>query len=320
LGAIVLLPACARRALPPLPTPSTAPFEFHNSAWVNLHLVLYGEALERTGHVQGGGGGNGLAVLDDIDRTALAPDEQRAWAEAVDFFAASYAERDPTFDDELADIGNRLSAAENLPDLGTAGVPETLARVLVRAMPVYRAHWWAEDDARNRAFIATMGAHLGRYGARLPAELAGFYQTEWPKEPIRVDVTRFATWGGAYTTLGPSRITISAADPRNEGPVGLESLLHEASHVLIRPVRDALERELAAQHKKADGLWHALLFYTAGSVVTERVPGYLPYAYKYGLYDGKWSAYRPALEEHWAPFLEGRTTFATAIRDVVTTL
>jgi hypothetical protein len=323
LVAGLALSGCTRPQALPSTGPSSSqatPFEFHSGAWVNLHLILYGEALKHTGHVRGGGGGNGLVVLDDIDRASLPQDEGRAWAEALDLYARSYAERDPTFDDELRGINNKLSNAEAMADLSTSGIPDALAHVLVDAMPVYRAHWWAEDDARNRAFISALGADLDRYGPRLPAELAGLYQTEWPKQPIRVDVTRFATWGGAYTTLGPDHITISAADPRNQGPVGLESLLHEASHALIRPVRDALEQELAAQHKQADGLWHALLFFTAGSVVKERVPGYVPYGYKYRLYEGKWAAYRLPLEGHWEPFLEGRAKFGAAIHGVVAAL
>jgi hypothetical protein len=316
-------------ACPPGPGPASVPgvtaaqsrpFAFHSGPWVNLHLLLYGLALKQTGHLKGGGGGNGLVVLDGVDASLLSAAELPAWQAAVDLYARLYADRDPTFDDELATINNDLAAAETASDLSASGVPVALAHALEQAMPVYRAHWWKDDDRRNRAWIASAQAELDRDGSALPSELAGFFQTTWPTTPIRVDVTRFATWGGAYTTLAPDHITLSGADARNTLPAGFESLLHEASHTLVRPVRNALDRELAAQQKSAKGLWHALLFFTAGYVVKERTTGYVPYAYAYNLYDGRWQPYRRALETYWTPYLEGHTTFDAAIRDVVTAL
>jgi hypothetical protein len=135
-------------------------------------------------------------------------------------------------------------------------------------------------------------------------------------------VTRYASWAGAYSTLNPTtHLVISSVDARNEGAIGLESLFHEASHGLIRPVRDALSKELAAQGKSADSLWHALLFFTTGDTIKRHVPGHVPYAYRYGLYDnGAFRRYRPILETKWMPWLDGATTFDAAIHEVVSAL
>ena len=86
-------------------------------------------------------------------------------------------------------------------------------------------------------------------------------------------------------------------------------------------MRDAIAKELEAQHKSARDLWHALLFFTSGEVVKKRLGAdYVPYAYRNGLYDRGWGAFRKALEQHWVPYLQGRVTFDAAIRDVVKAL
>jgi len=107
-----------------------------------------------------------------------------------------------------------------------------------------------------------------RHGETIAHDLARAYRIAWPTEPFPVDVTRYANWAGAYSTMNPTtHVVVSSVDARNAGAIGLETLFHEASHVLVRPVRNALAAELNAQRKSADSLWHALLFFTTGDAV-----------------------------------------------------
>ena len=58
----------------------------------------------------------------------------------------------------------------------------------------------------------------------------------WPKDPIRVDVSEYANWAGAYTyTYGWSRVheIVSSADPADQGDAALEILFHEATHGFV---------------------------------------------------------------------------------------
>src|SRR5260370_31764689 len=80
-------------------------------------------------------------------------------------------------------------------------------------------------------------------GVGLSERLADIYQTRWPREKIRVDVSAYANWAGAYTTVDPLRVTISSLDSRNQGPEALEVLFHEASHGIAAPVHAAVIRE-----------------------------------------------------------------------------
>jgi hypothetical protein len=298
-------------------------FDFHSASWVNLHDVLYGLALALKGLPTHGGGGGDLVKdgLETIDESILQPDERAALDAAVTFYAATYADRDPTFDEELTGIINKLSASESSFSLAGSGLPPALILVLERAMPVYRTHWWPEHDRTNRAWIASALPYVARYGPEVSRELERAYQVGWPREPVRVDVCHFVHFAGAATTERPSHIMMSSSDYRNQPPRALESLFHEASHVLFDHVEDALSRELRAQTKKADKLWHAVLFFSVGKVVERQLgAGYVPYATKFGLYSRGWSAYPDVLEREWTPYLDGHKTFEAAVHDVVADL
>lgn len=292
-------------------------FDFRSNPWVNLHHVLYrhgmkGLADDRDKHPDG---------LDNVDPTMLPAGERSAWDAAVAYYAANVSPRNVVMDDELIAINQALSDRGASQSLEGAAIPAPLARELERTMPIYRAHWWADHDRKNRAWIAIVQPEVARHGPALAAELARLFHDEWPDDALRVDVTAYAPPpGAAYTTFGPPHLTIAGNDPRNQPPTALEILFHECSHLVIRPTREAIARELAAQNKNEPSLWHALLFFTSGHAVGKRIAGYEKYADREGLYHDRWAAYRRAMETHWVPYLEGRTSFDAAIRALVTAL
>lgn len=294
-------------------------FEFHSGAWINLHHILWGQALQRR---HDAGGRDATAGLDDVDTAVLDEASARIWRQAIDFYAATYADRDFTFDDAMADLNNRISAVREGADIRQSQLPADLAEILAQTMPIYRGQFWPAHDRSNRAWVDEATAYVAHDGAALSRELARAYHSAWPEVPLRVDVTRYASWAGAYTTLEPDRLTVASTDPRNHGPDTLECLLHEASHAIVRPLRDALDRELQAQGKSSADLWHAILFYSTGYVVQRRLGhDYVPYAYKYGLYTrGAWPTYIAALEQQWTPYLDGRKSFDAAVHDLVTAI
>jgi hypothetical protein len=218
---VVIIAGCAHReAEVPLATTSSAQpqslalCQFHSGAWINLHHVLWGEALRRSRPV----GGGDDAVPDDVAATVLDLEETRIWSAAVDVYIARYAQRDFVFDDDMADISARLSAVDD-QDVTRSGVPADLAAVLTQAMAIYRMHWWPAHDRSNRAWIAAVQSYIDRYGDELSRRLATVYRAGWPPHPFRVDVVHYASWAGAYTTLSPVHLTIASADARNQGPM-----------------------------------------------------------------------------------------------------
>jgi len=319
--AFLLAPAApAQDEPPPAPLPV---FEFHSGFWLNLHHTLYRQArLQRANP----GAGAGIANL-----TA---GEQRVWAAAVGFYGRNYAGKDLTVSLEMILIKNQLGDFETCEDLAglkkktcDAGLPARLTEALDSAAPVYRAHLWPEHDRSNRRWIAAVAPLVRRNGLDLAHRLAEIYQTNWPKERIRVDVSSFASATGAYTTLDPMRVTVSGADPRNQGPEALEVLFHEASHGIADGVQDAIFRECRQRDKPIPrDLWHALLFYTTGEVIrplaspTGTSAGYVPYAVREGLYKRGWENYLRVLTQYWQPYLDGRVEFGDAVAHMVSAL
>ncbi len=327
-------------------------FEFHSGFWINLHHFLYRQARERENPAAATQGTNRAAHPGNPSPSAMplfTPEEQRAWSAALDYYAANLAERDLLVNGDMVNIKNVLAQLETCPDLAgrgssqcASGLRPELIAVLEAAAPAYRARWWAEHDRSNRAWIVAVGPLVRQLGGRLAEQLQETYHAPWPVGHLRVDVAIYGGPFGAYTSLDPVHLTISSADPRNQGPAALEVLFHEASHALAGAVRDAIVRECRQRGKPIPrDLWHALLFYTTGEIVkralqrdpaaagapgspagaaTAAAASYTPYAYRHGLYARGWSDYQRVLERYWQPYLEGRTDFDNAIARLVSAL
>ena len=328
--ALLAAPSHAQEETSATPLPV---FEFHSGFWLNLHHTLYRQA--RLQH-SSGAASNAAAV----GPANLTPAEQRLWSSALAFYSKNYADKDLTVSLEMILIKNQLGDFETCEDLAglkrkgcDAGLPDKLTEALDAVAPVYRARLWPEQDRANRRWIAAVAPLVRRNGLELSHRLAEIYQTPWPRERIRVDVTAYASSTGAYTTLDPLRVTVSATDARNQGAEALEVLFHEASHGIADTVEDAIFRECRQRDKPIPrDLWHALLFYTTGEVIrpvaldaASSAPGagssgYVPYAVREGLYKRGWENYLRILTEYWQPYLDGRVDFSDAIAHMVSAL
>lgn len=319
----------AQEDLPAAPLPV---FEFHSGFWLNLHHTLYRIARSQRSSTTSANAPSAMGISN------LSPAEQRAWSAALAFYTRTYADKDLTVSLEMILIKNQLGDFETCEDLAglnrrtcDAGLPPKLTETLDAAAPVYRAHLWPDHDRANRRWIAAVAPLVRRNGLDLSHHLAEIYQTNWPKERIRVDVTSYASSTGAYTTLDPLRVTVSSADPRNQGAEALEVLFHEASHGIADGVQDAIYRECRQREKPIPrDLWHALLFYTTGEVIrplalnsgdsSSSPAGYVPYAVREGLYKRGWENYLRVLTQYWQPYLDGKVTYDDAIAHMVSAL
>ncbi len=269
-------------------------FDFHSGFWVNLHQFLYGQARADTGS-----SGDG------------------PWPAAVDFYKSQMIQHNQ-LGPEMETVNNTLSSLESATSLKGSGLDPALIAVLEAAASVYRERWWPEHDRVNRAWAASAQILVDKYGADLAKELAKIYGTSWPEEPLRTDVALDVS-SGAYTTLYPTHITVSSANLANSGPAALEILFHEASHALVRGVREALSRQVESQSIKLrrQDLWHALLFFTAGTLVERRLQGYSMYAIKNGLFDRAWPGALDILNQDWKPFIDGQIDMDSAVQRLV---
>jgi hypothetical protein len=255
----------------------------------------------------------------------LTPEERASWTTAVSYYQDSLLKRDLLFDGELIAVKDQLEDAETSSDLAETKIPAAMKAELLTAADIYRRHWWPRHDAQNRSWIAQLKPLSDRFGGAISMKMVAAYSQPWPEYPVRVDAVAYANWAGAYTTLHPTRPTISTTDPANQGAAGLEIVFHETSHGMMDKVMEAMgtaetnvntHRSGGAFH--AGSIWHAVLFYTAGVLVAEQLPGYTPYADKNGLWVRAWpTPDRTLIEQDWQPHLDGAVGLQQALAKLV---
>ncbi len=326
-------PLQAQEIESPLPV-----FEMHSGFWVNLHHFLYLQARLLKGNTVSTEPVRGEAPPDELPVSLIdfPAADISAWQDAVAFYSKDLASRDLQLNIDMENINNQLALMETCPDLEgktspscKSGLPPDLVEALERAAPVYRAHWWPQEDRANHEWVAQVAPMIQQMGVELSGQLAEIYQRSWPAERIRVDVVGYGGPYGAYTSLNPTHVTVSSHDPRNRGVYGFEVLFHEASHALAGGVNEAIAKEFRDRDKLIPrDLWHVLLFYTTGEMVRRDMEygsmtlpvekgststSYLPYAARFGLYSGSWERFRSLLDLYWRPYLDGKVSFETAM-------
>ncbi len=288
-------------------------FEFRSGFWINLHHYLLLQAVIATPDARKGRAESTAQTA--LPLPAMSAAQKAAWEKAVHFYLR-FGNRDPLRDKELIQANYELSDAGNSPSLKGRRLSSDLASTLEEAAPVYRALWWQDHDRRNRTCVAAAAKLVSRYGSAMSRRIAAVFQTEWPTEPIPVEVVFYANWAGAYTTTHSTLITISSADPPGQDSTALETLFHEASHGMVDNLARKLDSDLRAVGKTPRfDIIHVIIFYTAGVVTLDAIgneaEGYVPLAQRYGLYDrvANWKHYREVCEKDWRPYLDGKTTF-----------
>jgi len=348
LGALLIaaVPSCRGQEVESIYGPLPV-FEFHSGFWVNLHHFLYHEARARLAAKEArsaSGKSSGPALKQAPGSVVtLSVAEQKAWDQALAYYSANYAGKDLSVNIDLILLKNQLGDFEDCDELTgkkqprcDAGLPGNIGPVLETAAPIYRAHWWADQDRANRRWVTRVAPMVREQGVGLSQRLADIYQAQWPKEKIRVEVCAYANPAGAYTSLDPLRVTISSTDARNQGPEALEVLFHEASHGIALPVESAISRECKQRDKPIPrDLWHALVIYTTEEVLrpvfkdaasgkgggdapaAPAEPNEVPNALRDILTQRGWEEYHLLLVMYWQPYLDGKVTFDNAIAHLV---
>lgn len=293
----------------------TPMFRFETEGfWLNLHHFLY-----VLGRVE--------ARMPDIKRDAVAgaPEdeaegltklsdaERRAWREAVSVYASGLSRRDTVFDRQLYDVTNAVRRASPDREARNLQLDVTVAAALDRAAPIYRKAWWPRHRDSNRAWLQSMQAPLKQYGPQLLAYTTRAYQEPWMDGGFPVNISGWSNWAGAYSTYD-ALLVIGTLNPGNQGLPGFEIMFHEAMHQWDEEI-DARLLKIARDNKLKfnDLLSHAMIFYTTGEAMKTVVPTHVPYAELAGIWKGRFGVFKPALDAHWKPYLDGKTTLDEAL-------
>jgi len=167
-----------------------------------------------------------------------------------------------------------------------------------------------------------MQPRVDAHGSAMARELSRIFHIPWSDFLIRVDASAYSSWAGAYTTNYPDRITVATMDTDYVGVSGLEMLFHESLHTLD----DSVVSALAAATKRAGkrlprDFPHAMIFFTAGEVAKRELageePSYVPTAVRLGIWQrGGFQRQLPILQRYWLPWIEGRSSFASAVDSI----
>ena len=283
--------------------------------WLNLHHYLY-----VLGRVE--------AKMPDITREAVAgapadeaeglqlltEAERQTWREAVSIYANGLSKLDMVRDKTLFETTNAVRRAGADREAKTLAIDPAAASALDRSAPIYRKAWWPRHRDANRRWLQSMQDPLQKYGPRILTYITRAYQEPWMKDGYPVNVSAWSNWAGAYST-NDSLLVVSTLNAGNQGLHGFEITFHEAMHQWDDSMFARLRQVAKANNiAKIDGLLtHAMIFYTTGEAMKSVVPSHVPYAEVAGIWKGRMGAFKPALDAHWKPYLDGRLTLDAAL-------
>ena len=210
-----------------------------------------------------------------------------------------------------------MAQAGDLKSLTGAKVDPAIAAILERAAPIYRKAWWKQHHDSNRYWQKTIQALLDRHGATVLAFITNAYKMQWPAAGFPVHVSAYSNWAGAYSTKG-DLLVVASQSPGAQGPYGLETIFHEGMHQWDDQVFEVLSEQATKLNKFFPrSLSHSLIFFTAGEAVRRVIPGHVPSAEKFGVWQRGLGPIKVALEETWKPYLDGHGTRDEALAELI---
>jgi len=248
--------AQADPSISPLPV-----FEFHSGFWLNLHHTLYRQA-----RLQRNPGSSTVVPMSNLSAwtrkhgTLPSAITWKPTPERICFQPRPGLDQEQLGDLRLAiDLAGLKKARpatrgfQNGSRKCSTALLRFIARICGRSM--------TRQSPLDFGCRPVSAAQRGRPLAS-PCEI---YETSWPRERIRVDVTAYANAAGAYTTLDPLRL-LSPARCAKSGPEALKSFF--TKHRTVSPTSAGRNPSRMSPTRQArPAIWHALLFYTTGEII-----------------------------------------------------
>jgi hypothetical protein len=294
------------------PVTETARFSFHSNLWVNLNHYLYKLA-----------GGEGRTPVDSGQLALVASlpaAEREIWDRALAYYAAHHIDDNIRTDDTLFTFKRWVVDLPADSTLRSEDLDPEWIRLLNEVAPIYRERFWPAHDAQNRTTLDEHLADIRSIENAVFERLATLARYDWPEGRIRVDVSYYSNWAGAYTTNRPVTHVVMSSVDIQPPPHWLELVFHESSHSIIggwSPLGQAIDSAAAAHDRESPGqLWHAFLFYFSGRVVQDELAALGREHTLYMMDKDVFSQAHPLLLEHMEPYVAGEVSLEQALEGV----
>ena len=267
-------------------------FKFHLDRWISLHHFAYHFVREEA-QVKV----RGRVPLTEEDRQALSPEVRSACASLAPAYGP-YIEKSLLHDRETRALAKALTKGpEALSDIA-------LRDALIACMPMYEKVLWPRHKLAGKELLKSLLILLMQHEEVMAKRFAENLEATWPDSPIRVDISPYANWAGAYTDDPPPNITISSFDKDIAGRFAFEILFHEAGHTgeFGQSLLSAANAGLDSAGLTSDRYWHYILFFVAGRTTQNVLENedYVPFSKAIGLTETDHARdYYKAMEETW---------------------
>ncbi|WP_271765292.1 hypothetical protein [Aquimarina algiphila] len=252
-------------------------FEFYSDYWINLHHFLFQKAsgdqekrIQEDGHRL-------LDINEAVVYKNLNDKQAKKLTEAITYYKKNIIDRSLH-----RGLGRERVWLQKQPI--DQPITDTLfskhyTKILNQASEVYRTTFWPIHTKQNKQVITKHLSTIKKLEANVFSKMVKLALTDWPtKTKVRVDLTAYANYAGAYTPTRPKfNLFISTLDPRIESTTGIEILFHEGSHLFFRyggPYREGISKTFnkkGLKIKYPGHLWHASMFYLCGRVVQDEL-------------------------------------------------
>ncbi|MEM6540894.1 MAG: hypothetical protein AAF634_07005, partial [Bacteroidota bacterium] len=258
---------------------TTRYFSFHNNYWINLHHFLYekasGDQLAKLKQ-----DGNEMLVIGETTvEKSLTPEQRSNLDGAIEYYKENIIQKGL-----LRGLGYErywLQRQMGGKALADSTVSQEFVDVLNRVSNTYGETYWPIHKKHNEAILEFQIPNISKLEKRIIPRMEQLSLTPWPSGgKVRVDLTVYANYAGAYTPTRPIfNVIVSTIDPSSYGPEFLETIFHEGSHLLFRYGGTWRERIFENFEQEAYSinfprhLWHASLFYLCGQVCKDEFSG-----------------------------------------------
>jgi len=244
-------------------------FEFHNNYWVNLHHFLYQKADSSQLKKLEEDGLNFIEIGESDAFMKLSSSEREIFNSATEYYRDSLIDKDLRRD--LNDLRIWLSEQEEFKRITDNSFGMHFKEIINKVSPIYAKYFWNLHKNHNLSILSEHIEDIDEIEEIVIHDMERLSLNEWPDSPrVRVDLTAYANWAGAYTSSQPRmNIVLSTTDPSKVTSTFVETVLHEGSHLLYlfgeSPIRDKLyytSEEMKVEFPS--NLWHASMFYLCG--------------------------------------------------------